>query len=201
MLLHAQRRASTGLGLMGLGLMGLGLVGLGLVSTAASPAAANPGGSSPAPAGQPWTWPVPRPEVLEAFDGPESAWSPGHRGIDLSGRAGDPIASIGPGTVAFVGQVAGIPVIAVDHPATGLRSTYQPVRPSVSVGQRVAAGEVIGLLTGNSGHCSGHCLHLGVKRPGAGPGGRPVYVDPLRLLARFAVLKPIRGPRHGDAPG
>lgn len=177
-------------------------MGFYFASAAVGPATADPvEGPTRPTADRRWTWPVPRPEVVEAFDGPESAWSPGHRGIDLAGVAGDPIASIGPGTVAFVGQVAGIPVIAVDHPGTGLRSTYHPVRASVSAGQRVAAGEMIGRLATSGGHCSGHCLHLGVKRPGAGIGGRAIYVDPLRLLGRFAILKPIRGPRHGDAPG
>lgn len=175
------------------------LFGACLVSAAVRAVAAQPAEGSGT--GQGWTWPVPRPEVVEAFDVPESAWAPGHRGVDLAGSAGDPIASVGPGMVAFVGQVADIPVIAIDHPGTGLRSTYQPVRARVSVGQIVAAGEVIGVLASNGGHCSGHCLHLGIKRPGAGARGGPAYVDPLRLLARFAVLKPIRGPRRGDAPG
>lgn len=190
--LHARLRVSVGLVLLV-----MCLVGTGTDQVSADPIV----GPQTPPDNRVWAWPVPRPTVIEAFNGPPSPWSPGHRGVDLAALAGDQITSVGPGTVAFVGQVAGIPVIAIDHPGTGLRSTYQPVWPSVSVGQRVAAGEVIGHLAAIASHCSGPCLHLGVKRPGAGVGGKPIYVDPLRLLARPAVLKPIRGPRHGDAPG
>jgi murein DD-endopeptidase MepM/ murein hydrolase activator NlpD len=85
------------------------------------------------------------------------------------------------GLVVFAGQVAGRGVVSVDH-ANGLRSTYQPVDPTVTRGQRVPAGALLGhLLPGHPG-CSGApaCLHWGVRRGAE-------YLDPLALLSRAGV--------------
>ncbi|HKE68072.1 MAG TPA: M23 family peptidase, partial [Nocardioidaceae bacterium] len=39
-----------------------------------------------------WIWPLdPQPEVVATFDPPEDPYGPGHRGIDLSGRIGQPV--------------------------------------------------------------------------------------------------------------
>ena len=57
---------------------------------------------------------------------PEKNWMPGHRGVDLALRIGSPVLTADAGTVAFVGNVAGTPVISIDHP-DGIRTTYQPV--------------------------------------------------------------------------
>ena len=51
----------------------------------------------------------------------------------------------GDGVVVFAGMVAGRPVVSIDHPG-GLRTTYEPVDPSVAAGQRVARGSPIGTL-------------------------------------------------------
>ena len=143
-----------------------------------------------------WSWPVTPVRITERFDMPEQAWSSGHRGIDLELLPGSPIRSIGGGQVAFVGNVAGTPVIAIEHPGTGLRSTYQPVIPTVQIGDTVTSGGAIGYLAGPlaqreegirngaGGHCDGRCLHLGLR-------GRDGYVDPLSVLPRLsAILKP-----------
>ena len=107
-------------------------------------------------------------------------WSPGHRGADLvpaagaAGPAGAAVLAAGPGVVRFAAVVAGRGVVSVDHGA-GLRTTYEPVTASVRVGQRVAAGDVLGVLT-PGGHCGPvACLHWGALADG-------VYVDPLSLL-------------------
>lgn len=68
--------------------------------------------------------------------------------------------------------------------AAGRRYTYEPVEPSVTVGDDVTRGEAIGTALG--GHCSGgDCLHFGIKD---GPDG---YVDPLRLLGGRIRLFPV----------
>lgn len=158
-----------------------------------------------------WSWPVSPGRVQQGFDPPEQAWSRGHRGIDLVARPGSLIRAIGDGQVAFVGTVAGTPVIAIEHPRTGLRSTYQPVAPLVQSGDTVAAGAPIGYLVGPmdapgaserdgardspGGHCAGRCLHLGLR----GPDG---YVDPLTVLPRSpAILKPVVAPFAGPGTG
>ena len=72
-------------------------------------------------------------------------------------------------------MVAGRPVVSVDHPG-GLRTTYEPVDPSVGAGQRVARGSPLGTLVGGHAGCPGAaCLHWGLRRG-------ENYLDPLALL-------------------
>src|SRR3954452_5898210 len=82
-------------------------------------------------------WPVrPRPAVLRIFGAPSPKWNRGRRGVDLAGVAGQPVYAAGPGTVVFAGELARRTLVSVAHPG-GLRTTYEPVRPSVRVGQLV----------------------------------------------------------------
>src|SRR3954463_6050473 len=131
----------------------------------------------------------PRPAVLRIFDAPSPKWNRGHRGVDLAGVAGQPVYAAGPGTVVFAGELAGRTLVSVAHPG-GLRTTYEPVRPSVRVGQMVVAGTVIGELeAGHDGCAAAACLHWGAMW---GPASRADYVDPLGLLASTPVrLKPL----------
>lgn len=132
-----------------------------------------------------WVWPLdPLPRVVEPFDAPDSAWAAGHRGVDLLGSQGQPVRAIGAGVVSFAGVVAGRGVVSVRHGA--LRSTYEPVTASLSVGTTVSAGQVIGLLQSVRSHCApAACLHLGVRRG-------DTYLDPLSLLGpRQVRLKPL----------
>ncbi|GFJ89047.1 hypothetical protein Prum_026890 [Phytohabitans rumicis] len=102
-------------------------------------------------------------------------WLPGHRGVDLAAPAGAPVRAAGTGVVHFAGTVAGRGVVSVAHP-NGLRTTYEPVEPTVRTGDRVAVGDQIGLLTaGHPGCPEAACLHWGLRRGDA-------YLDPLALL-------------------
>ena len=122
-------------------------------------------------------WPGP---VVRAFDPPPRPWLAGHRGVDLAGPAGAPVRSAGDGTILFAGSVAGRGVISVTH-ADGLRTTYEPVTPSVAAGDRVTAGAVIGVLdAGHPGCPAVACLHWGLRRGN-------VYLDPLVLLGHGRV--------------
>jgi murein DD-endopeptidase MepM/ murein hydrolase activator NlpD len=126
-------------------------------------------------------WPLAGfPTVLRRFDAPDHPYGPGHRGVDLGGWDGQPVLSAGDGVVVFAGMVAGRPVISVDHP-NGLRTTYEPVVATVSAGQRLARGDIIGTLqAGHPGCRAVACLHWGVRR------GQE-YLDPLRLLVSGRV--------------
>jgi len=53
--------------------------------------------------------------VLRAFDKPEHNWLPGHRGVDMQLEVGDTVRAADDGVVAFVGMVAGTPVVSIDH--------------------------------------------------------------------------------------
>ncbi|GAA4336171.1 hypothetical protein GCM10023162_38970 [Klenkia terrae] len=81
----------------------------------------------------------------------------------------------GAGVVAFAGMVAGRPVVSVDHP-DGVRTTYEPVQPTVAAGQPVARGAPVGvLLAGHAGCPVEACLHWGARTG-------ETYLDPLLLL-------------------
>lgn len=136
-----------------------------------------------APAG--FDWPLqPRPAVVRGFDKPEHDWLPGHRGVDLAGSPGQQVLAAGGGTVVFAGTVAGKPVLSIDHPG-GLRTTYEPVTPSIPVGRTVDRGTAIGTLDrGHSGCPVSACLHWGLRR------GRD-YLNPLGLIHQRPIrLKP-----------
>ncbi|WP_017177017.1 M23 family metallopeptidase [Actinomyces timonensis] len=133
-----------------------------------------------------YVWPTGGPvAVVEGFDPPAVVWGSGHRGVDLALAAGSPVRAAGAGTVAFAGMVAGRPVVSIDH-AGGIRTTYEPVEASVSAGEAVSAGQVIGTLA--PGHRSDgvDALHWGART------GKKSYINPLRLLRPPVIrLKPV----------
>jgi hypothetical protein len=130
-----------------------------------------------------WRWPLgpPAPRVVRAFAPPTAPWGPGHRGVDLAGRAGQAVYSAAPGRVSYARRLAGRGVVAIDHGP--LRTTYLPVAPSVRAGSRVASGTRIGVLEDGLVHCRIPCLHWGLRR-GA------LYLDPLNLVRRQVRLLP-----------
>ncbi|WP_250576534.1 M23 family metallopeptidase, partial [Mycobacterium tuberculosis] len=75
------------------------------------------------------------------FDAASPNWNPGHRGVDLAGRPGQPVYAAGSATVVFAGLLAGRPVVSLAHPG-GLRTSYEPVVAQVRVGQPVSAPTV-----------------------------------------------------------
>lgn len=136
-------------------------------------------------------WPLrPIPAVTRGFDAPTPDWLPGHRGVDLAGRPGQPVYAAGDGVVVVAGSLAGRPVVSVAHPG-GLRTSYEPVRTAVRAGQQVTAGTALGeLLAGHSGCPAAACLHWGAMW---GPASGAHYVDPLGLLGSTPIrLKPLR---------
>ena len=117
---------------------------------------------------------APEPEVVARFDPPTSPYGPGHRGVDLLGRAGQRVHAALAGTVTYAGPLAGRGVVVVSHGDT--RTTYEPVSAAVSVGETVEQGAVIGTLQVFGSHCAPRvCLHWGWLRG-------ETYLDPLRLV-------------------
>jgi murein DD-endopeptidase MepM/ murein hydrolase activator NlpD len=137
------------------------------------------------------SWPLrPRPAVMRFFDAPSPNWNRGHRGVDLAAGPGQPVYAAAAGTVIFAGELAGRNLVSIAHPG-GLRTSYEPVRPSVRVGQLVDSGTAIGeLQAGHDGCAAAACLHWGAMW---GPASSADYVDPLGLVATTPiVLKPLR---------
>ncbi|GHJ58021.1 hypothetical protein NOK12_05400 [Nocardioides sp. OK12] len=130
------------------------------------------------------SWPLrPEPEVVETFDAPASPYAAGHRGVDLLGRAGQPVRTALDGEISFAGRVAGRGVVVVSHGAT--RTTYEPVAASLAVGEAVVAGDVVGRLQVAPSHCVPRaCLHWGWIESGA---AGEQYLDPLRLVGHGPV--------------
>jgi murein DD-endopeptidase MepM/ murein hydrolase activator NlpD len=137
-------------------------------------------------------WPLrPPPTVVRGFDAPSPNWNPGHRGVDLAGAPGQPVYAAGSATVVFAGLLAGRPVVSLAHPG-GLRTSYEPVRAAVRVGESVTAATVIGeLAAGHAGCRAAACLHWGAMW---GPASGAEYVNPLGLLKSTPIrLKPLGG--------
>ena len=112
-------------------------------------------------------------EVARGFDPPVQPWLSGHRGVDIAGVAGQTVVAAMDGVVTFAGVVVDRPVITLKH---GDRSTtYEPVDPSVSVGQVVAMGAPIGTLVDGHPCPAPACLHWGLRDGGT-------YLNPLSLL-------------------
>jgi len=134
-----------------------------------------------------WTWPVAGlsggpAAVADEFNAPESDYGPGHRGIDIVTLVGAPVQAVADGVVTFAGRVAGTEVVAIDHGAE--RSTYQPVSGTVSVGDLVKTGDVIGKVVLGGFHCSSPCLHLGRIAQ-----ADDRYLDPLDRLAGHSRIR------------
>ena len=130
-----------------------------------------------------WRWPVEPFRLERPFVAPPHPYGPGHRGVDLRPLDDDPVAAPAPGVVAFSGQVAGRPVITIDH-GDGLVTTLEPVTSDLAAGTAVAASAAVGVLTGG-GHTEPGVLHFGVRLDGE-------YINPLVLLGGVprAVLLP-----------
>ncbi|NUR99201.1 MAG: M23 family metallopeptidase [Kribbellaceae bacterium] len=140
-------------------------------------------------------WPLqPRHEVVRGFELPAKPWLPGHRGVDLLGRPGQPVLAATPGTVTYAGPLAGRGVVTITYGAR--RTTYEPVVADVPVGTSVRPGTVIGRLSAAGSHCLPRsCLHWGLLE------GKQ-YLNPLSLLPRppIRLLPLLPPPRRATAP-
>jgi len=127
--------------------------------------------------------------VLRGFDPPTQRWLAGHRGVDLLASPGQEVHSAGAGTVSFAGYIVNRGVVVVTHGE--LRTTYEPVDASVSRGDLVARGAILGTVGATSAaysHCAATCVHWGLRRDG-------VYLDPRLLVQRVRIrLLPVWRP-------
>ncbi len=138
------------------------------------------------------SWPTTPATVLRPFE-PHEAFGPGHRGVDLAAVPGQEVRSALIGRVSFAGEVAGRPIVVIEHEGD-LRTTYLPLAATVAVGTRVDAGQPIGTLAVGA-HCPvSSCLHWGARLGNE-------YVDPLTLLGREVVLLPLDGDTTSAAYG
>ncbi|MDR6596109.1 M23 family metallopeptidase [Saccharothrix longispora] len=139
---------------------------------------ASVAGASRAPR---FAWPLAPPhEVVRRFERPPGPYAAGHRGVDLSAPPGAAVLAAADGVVLHSGPVADRTLVSLLH-AGGLRTTYEPVIPSVRTGQDVRRGDPIGTLRpGHEGCPTPACLHWGALR--TTPPRTREYLDPLRLV-------------------
>jgi murein DD-endopeptidase MepM/ murein hydrolase activator NlpD len=120
--------------------------------------------------------------VLTGFHPPATRYGRGHLGVDLAAAQGTAVVAAGGGVVRFAGPVAGRDVVVLMHP-DGISTEYEPVAAAVAAGQRVVAGERIGIVRGVHRGCSpADCLHWGARRGDA-------YLDPMSLLEPLGVVR------------
>ncbi|MFI2508480.1 M23 family metallopeptidase [Streptomyces sp. NPDC018972] len=159
----------------------------GLSAAGAAGAVAPTGEDAGTPAvGRAWPVGV-RPRVLRGWEPPATVYGRGHRGVDLAAPPGTPVRAVAAGRVSFAGRVAGKGVVSVELTGTGdppLRTTYEPVRASVTEDDEVTAGEVIGTVAPTGSHCTAPCVHWGLLRG-------DTYLNPLTLLPPWLLH---RGP-------
>ncbi len=116
-------------------------------------------------------WPVSGP-VTSGFG---SRWGRIHEGVDIAVGEGTPVHAAAAGTVIYAGWMGGYGnLVVVDH-GNGLSTAYAHNSSlSVSVGQSVAAGELVS-YSGNTGNSTGPHVHFEVRVNGSA-------VDPLGYL-------------------
>jgi len=106
-----------------------------------------------------------------------------HAGIDMSGNAGDPILASADGMVVLAEPTSGYGnVVVVDHGNTIATLYAHMTADAVTVGQRVAEGELLGFV-GSTGFSTGPHLHFEAR-----VGGTPV--DPMLYLRPAATESP-----------
>lgn len=143
-----------------------------------------------------YRWPLDGPpRLVRRFDPPPQPWLAGHRGVDLAAPPGVLVRASGAAVVGYAGSVAGREVVSLTHPG-GLRTTYEPLRPLVVAGDRVAAGEPVGILLPGHPRCPiSACLHWGLRQ-------EEEYLDPLTLLGLGRVrLLPLTHTTAADSTG
>lgn len=133
-----------------------------------------------------FAWPLAPPhQVVRAFEAPVTEYGPGHRGVDLAAAAGAAVLAAGDAVVVHAGPVADRTVVSLLHTG-GLRTTYEPVTPTVRRGQPVRRGERIGTLNpGHEGCPTDACLHWGALR--TTPPRSRTYLNPLHLVSNGRV--------------
>lgn len=87
-------------------------------------------------------------------------WNRGHHGVDIALQTGDPVHAAFGGTVRIASRMGGYGNCVVVRHANGLETLYGHLsKINVTKGQKVVAGEVVG-LGGSTGNSTGPHLHF-----------------------------------------
>jgi hypothetical protein len=125
--------------------------------------------------------------VVDPFRPPPGPYAAGNRGIDYATGPLGPVHASAAGEVLFAGSVGGTLHVTVRH-ADGLRTSYSFLASvAVHAGQRVQAGDVVGLSMG--------VVHFGVRD------ATGAYLDPAGLFAAARRAHLVPGGDDGAEPG
>lgn len=134
-----------------------------------------------------WLSPISGGDMVRAFE-MTNKYGPGHRGVDFAATPGSPVRAVADGTVSWVGVVAGRTTMSIDHGTE--KSTYEPIAPTVSRGDRVSRGDIVGTLVAGHSDCRPACLHLGRIQAGN-------YLDPAERFGNdngYRLISPEGAP-------
>jgi Peptidase family M23 len=152
---------------------------------------------SAGPAFAAWVWPL-QGEVMSSYRNGDDPYAGGqHRGIDIAGEMGAPVAAAAAGEVRFAGTAGSSGLTVSVRTDDGFDTSYLHLSATqVSAGERVSAGQRLGAV-GTSGVRSTVAphLHFGVREAGS----RHAYRDPLELLPPLAAPLP-EAPAGAPAP-
>jgi murein DD-endopeptidase MepM/ murein hydrolase activator NlpD len=136
-----------------------------------------------------WLPPLVGSELVNSYVAPAAPYESGHRGVDYEVTLGQGVFAPASATVSFVGKVVDRQVLSLSH-SGDLVSSYEPVCSSLTVGQQVTAGELIGEVCEPEldyvAHCTRTlCLHFSVRKTGE-------YLSPLWFTGELSpsVLLP-----------
>ena len=127
-----------------------------------------------------WRVPLAPPaQLINQYRQPSSDYSAGHRGVDYQVSLDESVFAPADGLVWFVGRVVNRNIVSLKH-GTGILTEFEPVCSTLTVGESVAIGEVIGLVcdAGSSyrQHCdAARCIHFSMRSDGH-------YLSPLALI-------------------
>jgi murein DD-endopeptidase MepM/ murein hydrolase activator NlpD len=129
-----------------------------------------------------WLTPMKRGSyVLTSLYAPR--WGTFHYGVDMAAPWGTPFYAAGDGIVLDPGQLSGYGnAIMIQHPNGDITLYGHAERVLVTVGEKVKAGQLIGLV-GSTGNSTGPHLHLEVRL--GGENGEKT--DPMSWLERRGV--------------
>lgn len=117
-------------------------------------------------------------KVTDKFRPPATPYGPGNRGWEYATTPGQPVKAAADGTVTFAGQVGGVLNVVIRH-AGGVLTTYSKLHSiSVSRGQEIRAGDVVGV--------AGSGVYFGARCDGR-------YIDPTLLFRSRVYLVPAGG--------
>lgn len=128
---------------------------------------------------------------------------PGHNGVDYGVPNGTPISAAAAGTVSQVSFEHGgygnyVRLIHKDGSKVFYTYYAHLASASVSAGQKVRTGDVIG-LSNNTGASTGPHLHFGLKIEGENPAYKG-YVDPMPYFSGAGAPDTDKPPTGADMP-